>query len=64
MEWIMNRIVDFFLALWQLIYTLSYWIACFGGLIAILLYICGHKQSLKWMWTAVIGYVLLSVIGA
>lgn len=64
MGWIMRHITDFFLALWQLIYTLSYWIACFGGLFAIFMYICGHKQMLKWIWTAIIGYTLLAAIGA
>jgi hypothetical protein len=41
----------------------GYWVALFGGLAAILLYICGHRGALKWVWTLIIGYVFICALG-
>ena len=47
----------------QFLYDYGYWVALFGGLTAILMYICGHRGALKWVWTLVIAYVFICAVG-
>lgn len=54
---------EIFKDIWEFIYEYGYWFALFGGLTAILLYICGHRGALKWLWTVVIAYVFICAVG-
>ena len=49
--------------IWLFLHANFYWVALFGGLGVILLYVCGHRGALKWLWTLVVAYVLICAIG-
>jgi hypothetical protein len=60
---ITGLIVDVLKEIWLFVYQNGYWIALFGGLAAILLYICGHKGALKWAWTLTLAYLIICSLG-
>lgn len=54
---------DIGVEIWYFFYDYGYWIALFGGLAVIALYFCGHKGSLKWLWTIIVAYTFICAIG-